>query len=94
MNENDVNDIDLPQGYRWATADETEAQVPGMWVTRTFDAEGNEYQHGEADYAVPLETRPAPDWVSNPDPFGFQDAINWDAVDANLDEIARILKVD
>lgn len=49
---------DLPVGYRWATAEETEANqgagVEGaILVRRTFDAAGNEYTQDEADLAVP-----------------------------------------
>lgn len=53
-------DIDLPEGYRWATGDETEMggmEIPGaMMVTRTFDSTGKRYGHGEADLAVPVAT--------------------------------------
>jgi hypothetical protein len=50
---------DLPTGYRWATADETEAHAvtpnPDMVVVpRTADADGTPYTHGEADLALPI----------------------------------------
>lgn len=58
--EDDEDDVDLPPGYRWATADETEmggTEIPGaMMVTRTFDSTGKRYEHGEADLAVPVAT--------------------------------------
>jgi hypothetical protein len=54
------DDIDLPVGYRWATADETETggmDIPGaMLVTLTFDSTGKRYEQGEADLAVPVGT--------------------------------------
>lgn len=54
------DDIDLPVGYRWATAEETEMggmDIPGaMLVTRTFDSTGKRYTEGEADLAVPVAT--------------------------------------
>jgi hypothetical protein len=53
---------DLPAGYRWATAEETEdwENVPGIIVVhRTTDANGKPYTHGEADLAVPI-THPIP----------------------------------
>jgi hypothetical protein len=47
---------DLPVGYRWATAEETEANLPyAIVVKRTFDSAGNEYTQDEADVAVPDE---------------------------------------
>jgi len=54
---------DLPPGYRWATADETEANSvtpdPEMRVvSRTADSTGKPYTGGEADLALPL--RPLP----------------------------------
>lgn len=56
----DPGDVDLPEGYRWATADETERggmDIPGaMMVTRTFDSTGRRYTEGEADLAVPEAT--------------------------------------
>jgi hypothetical protein len=51
-------DADLPDGYRWATADETEAyeRIPGaIVVPRTADSNGTPYTHDEADIAVPDE---------------------------------------
>lgn len=58
--ENLQEDIDLPDGYRWATGElETEAgmEIPGaMTVTRTFDSTGKRYTEGEADLAVPVGT--------------------------------------
>jgi hypothetical protein len=50
-------DVDLPDGYRWATAEETEdwENVPGIIVVpRTHDASGTPYTHSEADLAVPI----------------------------------------
>ena len=51
---------DLPEGYRWATADETEDYLvnpdrhPDMIVVhRTADAAGNPYTGDEADLAMP-----------------------------------------
>jgi hypothetical protein len=60
---------DLPTGYRWATAAETEAHGitpnPEMLVVpRTTDAEGKPYTSGEADLALPLKPLPR-------DEFGF-----------------------
>jgi hypothetical protein len=51
---------DLPTGYRWATAEETEAHAvtanPAMVVVpRTADASGTPYTHGEADLALPID---------------------------------------
>jgi len=50
---------DLPPGYRWASAYETEAIAAGrlaanhIIVKRTVDAAGNPYTQDEADVAVP-----------------------------------------
>lgn len=51
---------DLPEGYRWADADETERINAGDWpsdgylvVPRTFSSNGHRYTQGEADIAVP-----------------------------------------
>jgi hypothetical protein len=51
---------DLPTGYRWATADETEAHMvaenPDMVVVpRTVDSSGTPYTEGEADLALPID---------------------------------------
>lgn len=51
---------DLPEGHRWATADETEAIASGrrikhLVVPRTVDSTGRPYTQGEADIAVPLK---------------------------------------
>jgi hypothetical protein len=51
---------DLPTGYRWATAEETEAHAvtenPMMVVVpRTVDADGTPYTEGEADLALPID---------------------------------------
>jgi hypothetical protein len=47
---------DLPVGYRWATADETEANLPdAIVVPRTLDSSGRPYIQGEADIAVPTK---------------------------------------
>jgi hypothetical protein len=49
---------DLPEGYRWATAEECEnwPNVPGIIVVPlTVDSEGKPYTQGEADLAVPLD---------------------------------------
>jgi hypothetical protein len=53
-------DRDLPDGFRWATAEECEAYSmcpsdhPDMIVVgRTLDADGNRYTGGESDLAVP-----------------------------------------
>jgi hypothetical protein len=48
-----ATDADLPAGYRWATAEETEMGVPGIVVPRTVDNTGKPYTQGEADIAVP-----------------------------------------
>ena len=55
-----TTDTDLPAGYRWATAAETErhAGMPrglrgAIIVPRTVDSAGTPYTHGEADLAVP-----------------------------------------
>jgi len=46
-------DSDLPKGYRWATAEEVEAQMPGLIVVpRTKDSTGRPYTQGEADIAI------------------------------------------
>lgn len=52
-----MNNSDLPTGYRWATAEETEAHLmtpnPDMIVVpRTTDCSGHPYTQGEADLAV------------------------------------------
>lgn len=47
---------DLPSGYRWADAEETERidTIPGaLLVTLTTDSNGTPYTEGEADWAVP-----------------------------------------
>jgi hypothetical protein len=51
---------DLPTGYRWATAEETEAHAvtenPMMVVVpRTVDSSGTPYTEGEADLALPID---------------------------------------
>jgi hypothetical protein len=53
-------DRDLPDGFRWATAEECEAysMCPSDYldmivVGRTVDADGNRYTGGESDLAVP-----------------------------------------
>jgi hypothetical protein len=55
-----MSTTDLPDGYRWATAEETEAYgmnpaaFPAMVVVvRTADASGVPYTQGEADLALP-----------------------------------------
>lgn len=60
---------DLPDGYRWATAEETESYAispiayPDMLVVvRTADASGVPYTQGEADLALPAR-RMVPDFV-------------------------------
>ena len=60
---------DLPDGYRWANAEETEAYginpaaFPSMMVViRTTDASGKPYTEGEADLALPA-TRLVPDFA-------------------------------
>ena len=53
-----MTNTDLPSGYRWATADETEnwENVPNIIIVRrTTDANGTPYTHDEADLAVPKE---------------------------------------
>lgn len=63
-----MSGTDLPGGYRWATAEETEAQnVPGaILVERTVDSTGVPYTQDEADVAVPLtRIRDAWDAVEN-----------------------------
>jgi hypothetical protein len=49
---------DLPEGYRWATEDETQHHTSyffGRWVERTTDSDGNAYPPGTAyDFALPL----------------------------------------
>lgn len=60
-----MSDVDLPAGYRWATAEETERYAKGgesalpdaMIVTRTFDSSGRRYEQNEADVAVPDTTQ-------------------------------------
>lgn len=53
-----LEELDLPDGYRWATADETEqinaARYSGRWlpVNRTFDSSGKLYLQDEADLVV------------------------------------------
>jgi hypothetical protein len=60
--QDEEGEVDLPPGYRWATADETEQdggrmEIPGaMMVTRTFDSFGKRYTQHEADLAVPVAT--------------------------------------
>ena len=54
---------DLPTGYRWATAYETEShgRTPNpdmLVVTRTADVKGIPYTHGEADLALPIRRLP------------------------------------
>lgn len=52
-----MSKTDLPDGYRWATADECEADAPGaIVVPRTVDSNGTPYTHGEADVAVPVSS--------------------------------------
>jgi len=57
---------DLPAGYRWATADETEqltrtGGLPGhIIVPRTADQSGVPCTQNEADVAVPVEPTQAP----------------------------------
>lgn len=54
-----MSHTDLPVGYRWATADETEAwgktsaYRDAIWVKRTADSNGVPYTHDEADLALP-----------------------------------------
>lgn len=56
----DVNaNKDLPSGYRWADADETERIAAGdltdyIVVPRSTDSAGVPYTQGEADVAVPI----------------------------------------
>lgn len=53
----DVDDLDLPPGYRWATAEETMTEphpFGTIVVIRTEDSSGKPYTQGEADLAVPL----------------------------------------
>lgn len=54
---------DLPAGYRWATAHETDAHSvkpnPDMIVVpRTTDNKGQPYTGGEADLALPIKPLP------------------------------------
>jgi hypothetical protein len=60
-----VNVDDLPDGYRWATADECEAYsvAPSSYpqfiiVTRTVDTHGRPYTEGESDIACPIGLMP------------------------------------
>jgi len=49
---------DLPEGYRWATEEETERNeeiIGAIVVKRTADSTGRPYTQDEADIAVPLE---------------------------------------
>lgn len=52
---------DLPHGFRWANADETEehmnvSEIPGaVWIQRTVDRLGNPYPVGTVDLAVPRD---------------------------------------
>jgi hypothetical protein len=62
---------DLPEGYRWATADECEtfAADPGghpemIIVTRTADASGRPYTEGEADVAILVGLMPYDEAIS------------------------------
>lgn len=51
---------DLPEGYRWATAEEAEnwSDNPHIIVVpRTVDANGIPYTHGEADFAIPINIK-------------------------------------
>lgn len=51
-----MSNQDLPDGYRWATAEETEnwENVPGIIVVpRSCDSNGTPYTQDEADLAVP-----------------------------------------
>lgn len=51
-----MSETDLPTGYRWATADETESwtTIPGaLLVQRTADSDGQPYMTGTCDVAVP-----------------------------------------
>lgn len=51
---------DLPAGYRWATAEETEAGHPdAIMVKRSTDSTGRPYTEDEADVAVPIASTPA-----------------------------------
>lgn len=66
-------DGDLPEGYRWATADEAEhwPRVPDIiWVPRSYDAEGKPYTSGEGDLAVPIDAVPIDAHLTDPDPAG------------------------
>jgi hypothetical protein len=51
-----INGTDLPFGYRWATSDEMEGDLPEGWilVPLTQDANGRPYTEDEADVAVPI----------------------------------------
>lgn len=56
-----MTNTDLPAGYRWATADETElyqySGYPGArWIYLTVDEQGVPYTQGECDMAVPEDT--------------------------------------
>jgi hypothetical protein len=62
---------DLPDGYRWATADECEtfAADPGghpemIIVTRTADASGRPYTEGESDVAILVGLMPYDEAIS------------------------------
>ena len=48
---------DLPEGYRWATAEECEnwQNIPGIIsVPLTVSSNGHVYTDGESDLAVPI----------------------------------------
>lgn len=56
-----MNDNDLPVGYRWATAEETEnhERIPeAIVVQRSVSANGHIYTQDEADLAVPATRCP------------------------------------
>lgn len=60
---------DLPKGYRWATAEETERinsgeNLDSIVVPLTVDSEGNPYTQDEADIAVPIKkSRPNKNFI-------------------------------
>jgi hypothetical protein len=51
--EADLLHLGLPNGYRWATAEETE-RADTIVVALIADASGTPYTEGEADLAVPI----------------------------------------
>jgi hypothetical protein len=73
---------DLPAGYRWATADETEAHGvtanPDMIVVpRTTDEKGEVYKNGEADLALPIKPLPRDEdgFIETSAAYGMQWAV-------------------